>query len=458
MTVLRPNEKHSGIFLYGPDESQTVSGSIWLDPDEGVVAEIPFLDLGDGSAQVRRWFEDRRPPSTVLFLGDQKRISLFAASFARYSMGSPVSIGRLRFECAVDGEYTGSIADHLTVSSLTSELDALAYWTRLTSIDMNVEHEESRQDDVKVTYSVSAQRGLEWLQDDAKMSLQSSWRPDREAGRGVHFDDLAILKSRFKKPRPINDHLQHHIYFRDFLALIHGCGIYFRRHTVRDRKFPFMTLDRTIHGAESVTLISNRTIADRGHPEPKQGDLFLPILTSQSVTPTLLTRWARNYDEWSRCILPLVGVLRRSGLFAEDILVNASMSVEAAAHMVGRVSGESATYTRTGRPTTATHFYRLLAFSQVDFSEVSASNEDSAYALADTYNSVKHADRGPFPEFAFTYFAGRLALVLARVSMARLLAPGNPDIDAFASSWAVGRILHHMKEQRVRIDSQAFQR
>jgi hypothetical protein len=458
MTFLRPNEKHTGIFVYGSDESQTVSGTIWLDPDEGVLAEIPFLDLSDASAQVRQWFEDRRLPRTIVFLGEDKRISLFAASSARYSMGSPVSIGRLRFECAINGEYTGSIADHLTISSLTSEIDALAYWTRLTSIDMNVEHGKNRQDDVKITYTVSAQRGLEWLQGDAKMSLQSSWRPDRDAGKGVHLDDLAILKSRFKKPRPVNEHLQHHIYFRDFLALIHGCGIYFRHHTVRDRKFPYMTLDRTIHGAEPLTLLSSRTIGDTAHAEPKQGDLFLPILTSQSVTPALLTRWAMKYDHWSRCILPLVGVLRRSGLFAEDVLVNASMSVEAAAQITGRMHGESTTYTKTGKPTTATHFYRLLAFSHLDLSSVSTSIEYSAQALADTYNSVKHADRGPFPEFAFTYFAGRLALLLARVSLARLLAPGNPDVDAFASSWAVDQLLHQMKENGVRIDSQGFQR
>ena len=254
----------------------------------------------------------------------------------------------------------------------------------------------------------------------------------------------------------MNDHLQQHICFRDFLALIHGCGVYFRRHTVRDQQFPIMTLDRSVHGAESLDLVNNRTIADRGHPEPKQGDLFRPILTSQSVTSVLLSRWATKYDEWSRCVLPLVGVLRRSSLFAEDTLVNASMSVEAAAHIIGRVDGESATYTKSGRPATATHFYRLLVFSHIDLSDVSASIEDTAQAIADTYNGVKHADRGPFPEFAFTYFAGRLALLLARVSVARLLAPGNPDIDAFTSSWAVGRVLHHMKEQRVQVQSHGF--
>lgn len=138
------------------------------------------------------------------------------------------------------------------------------------------------------------------------------------------------------------------------------------------------------------------------------------------------------------------------------MLLNTSMSIEAAAHIIGRIDGESATYTKTGRPKTATHFYRLLVFSQIDLSDVSASTEDTAQALADTYNSVKHADRGPFPEFAFTYFAGRLALLLARVSVATLLAPGNPDVDAFTSSWAVGRVLHHMKEQRVQIDSRGF--
>jgi hypothetical protein len=293
------------------------------------------------------------------------------------------------------------------------------------------------------------------LQGEAKMSLQSTWKPSSDRP-GIHLDDLVTLKSRFKTPRPVDDHLYHHRCFRDFITIIHGCGIYFRRHTARDQAFPYMTLDGSVHGAENVELICNRTVTDYGHPEPSSSALFQPILSIKSVTPKLLTTWAGKYKEWARAILPLVGVLQRSGLFVEVILVNASMSVEATGQLIGQVSGEWVTYGKNGSATTATYYFRLLEYSSIDLSRVSRSNQDSARALADVYNSVKHADRGPFPEFAFAHFGGQLALLLARISITKLLAPGNREIDSFASSWAIGSVLDNMTHSRVRIDSGKF--
>jgi hypothetical protein len=457
VTFLKPNIKQPGIFLFDDTGTKFISGVIWLDSNEGVRAEIPFFDLDSSHEDIYDWFTESKPPENLLFLGDGVRVSLFGATVARHSMGSFVSMGGLRFHCAVNATYRGSLAKELRVASVRSEVDGLAYWTQLASVKMDISLEKgpAGRPQVKANYEVQVQHGLQWLQGEAKMSLQSTWKPSSDRP-GIHLDDLVTLKSRFKTPRPVDDHLYHHRCFRDFITIIHGCGIYFRRHTARDQAFPYMTLDGSVHGAENVELICNRTVTDYGHPEPSSSALFQPILSIKSVTPKLLTTWAGKYKEWARAILPLVGVLQRSGLFVEVILVNASMSVEATGQLIGQVSGEWVTYGKNGSATTATYYFRLLEYSSIDLSRVSRSNQDSARALADVYNSVKHADRGPFPEFAFAHFGGQLALLLARISITKLLAPGNREIDSFASSWAIGSVLDNMTHSRVRIDSGKF--
>jgi hypothetical protein len=165
-------------------------------------------------------------------------------------------------------------------------------------MDRSLEKGPAGRPQVKAKYEVQVQHGLQWLQGEAKMSLQSTWKPSSDRP-GIHLDDLVTLKSRFKTPRPVDDHLYHHRCFRDFITIIHGCGIYFRRHTARDQAFPYMTLDGSVHGAENVELICNRTVPDYGHPEPSSRALFQPILSIKSVTPKLLTTRAGKYKEWA---------------------------------------------------------------------------------------------------------------------------------------------------------------
>jgi hypothetical protein len=108
VTFLKPNIKQPGIFLFDDTGTKFISGVIWLDSNEGVRAEIPFFDLDSSHEDIYDWFTESKPPENLLFLGDGVRVSLFGATVARHSMGSFVSMGGLRFHCAVNATYRGS--------------------------------------------------------------------------------------------------------------------------------------------------------------------------------------------------------------------------------------------------------------------------------------------------------------------------------------------------------------
>jgi hypothetical protein len=143
--------------------------------------------------------------------------------------------------------------------------------------------------------------------------------------------------------------------------------------------------------------------------------------------------------------------LQRSSRFGEDIVINASMSVEAIGGAIGSVDGETSTY-NNNRPTTATHFYRLISHAGLDVSDVSNATTDMASALANVYNTIKHANRGDFPDAIHTIYAGRLALLLVRLALMKRLVSDGTAVVKFIDSWGVKKLFSDMKADGLSVD------
>ncbi len=426
---------------------------LWLDAKFGVMAEVPLMVNRPQFAAATRWFRERKPPENLLFRSDSLNVSLFNCRFSRFSDGTYVGVGRIRAGEAVLHERAGAIDEPLIVTSLSSVIDGLADWTGMTSVQWESEMVpgDLGRRKRRVVYTVEPRDGMTWLQGEARMSLTTDWRHDQPGGRGIYLDDRVILQSRFRTPRPVAQHLAEQRKFRDLVTINLGTGGHFHQHHIRDRCFPALGLNGDIHGVEDHQLLSWSTVTE--HLLPAAATEWDHVLGHGQLPPALLTKWAREYDNWKRVILPTASVLRRAQTFAQDKVLNASMSIEALGGRLGRMAGEEQTHAGGNRPTTATYFYRAIMHSCIDFSGISSSDADAARAMAEVYNTVKHADKGDFPDPMHTYFTGRIALLLVRVALMHQLTGKDSEIKPFAASWAVKQVFHDMQQNSVTVDS-----
>ncbi|MEU8051090.1 hypothetical protein [Micromonospora haikouensis] len=458
--TLEPGDKRTGVFIHAENKSSPcVVGALWIDPRLGVLAEIPYIESGtDQFTTPAQWFRHEQAPRNLLFRSEDLKISLFGCRITRIVQGSHLDIGRLRAQEAVFAERSGDIDDELRVTTLVSHIEGLAEWSGLSSVEWESERIASpgRRRDHRIRYTVQSNQGFDWPQGIARMKLRTLWRHESAALPGIHLTDDTVLESRFHEPRPVSDHLAEHRKFRDLISLITGTGARFLRHSVRDRRFGMRTLEGKIHGADYERLIAAQTVADHYRHASDTGASDWPMLTARNLSPESLTWWGREYEISRRFILPTTSTLQRSNTFAEDRVVNASMSIEALGTALGKIHGEEPTLNSKNRITTATYFYRIIETVGMDSSLIAGSSAELAKALANTYNTIKHASRGDFPDGLHTIYAGRPSLMLIRMAVVRRLPGAQPAVASYASSWPVRRIMEGMKDNGVTVQSGRF--
>jgi hypothetical protein len=435
-----------------------VVGSLWIDRNLGVLAEIPYIGFGtEQFVTPARWFDGGAAPKNLLFRSEGLRATLFGCEILRVFNGTYIDVGRLSAREVVFAERSGNIDDDLRVAKLASHIDGLSKWSGLSSVKWDTELVESigGRPRRRIKYVVEPDYGLSWQQGAAQMRLVTNWRHEPNVVSGIQLSDDTVLESRFRQARPVSDHLAEHRKFRALFSLIVGSGAFFRGHLIRDQRFPIRTLDGVIRGAENQRLIVVNTAADH-YRSPQKSGLDWPILTTEDLSSSALSWWAKMYDASRRFVLPTLAVLQRSSTQAEDRMVNTSISIEALGSVVGPVPGEGPTLTHSKKPTTATHFYRVIEAVGIDVSTIPEGAIGLARALANNYNDIKHADRGDFPDGRYTIYAGRLALTLSRMGILQRIPGVAPAIAKYANAWPVRKIFEDMKSDGVGVRQGRF--
>jgi hypothetical protein len=163
--------------------------------------------------------------------------------------------------------------------------------------------------------------------------------------------------------------------------------------------------------------------------------------------------WHENYDTWKRVIQPTESALSRPGAVLENIVISACMSIEAAGSLIGSVQGEADTYARTGRPTTATYVFRCLARLGLKWQEAAESVTGLARAVANNYNTIKHYDRGEFPDLIQTYLIGQVAMTTVRLLATNLIDPSGQLVRNYEVDPSFGELKGEFEAQDIFIDS-----
>lgn len=131
--------------------------------------------------------------------------------------------------------------------------------------------------------------------------------------------------------------------------------------------------------------------------------------------------------------------------------MSTSMSLEAAGQLLGKRPGEAVTYNGAGRETVATYVYRCLEFLAIRWGAYVHSQLGLARAIANNYNSVKHADRGDFPDHTEMFLTGTITELVARLLAANLTGSAHELLERYRAGSELWRIQELFEANRVRI-------
>lgn len=415
----------TGMLIDGVADTPYVAATLTLNGESGALITVPYVDdFQDSTNSTSHWFEERRPPKNLILVSLDGDFSLFGCRYSGHTVNLPrgIGVGKIKPTEIVLGNRDGDHEAPLAVKELRSEIDGLPEWTGFTSIRQSkLTDEDGRVK--KVVIEVASLDEMEWAQGEAQMKFASNWVLNPMQA-GLTINDGVSLISRFSEPQSISTHLHEHRKVTSLLAFIYGCPIYFRRHEVKDASFATKTLGGRVVDVPFRQLISQHTVNDHAKPKPPKQRLQHPLAHQEQIGKRALEAWSSTYDNWGRFIFPAVSALNRPGAILENLVVNAAMSMEAAGSLIGCVAGEAETYTPNNKPKTATYMYRCLSRAGWSWGEISESTAGLAQAMANNYNTIKHFDRGEFPDQAETYLISATMNLIVRMLSIRL-ATGN---------------------------------
>jgi hypothetical protein len=445
----------AGILIDGEDGTPYVGSTLHMEEPDGPVVEVPYIQ-GDATGQfrpVQEWFSNRKPPENLILKTAQGEISLFDVRWMGHSVktGGSVSSGKLEPAEIVLSGRDAALSDPLLVSEMRSHLDGLKQWSGYETISQDTErNEKGRVRKLKV--EVESVAAMTWTQGNATMTIQTDWR----TVYGVVDEDdsfiileWVVLDSKFDAPTTFFDHLVEQQKVQHLLILMFDGAMHFRKHRVRDATFT-----QKIHGSDVhnpfVELISRRTVREYTEKRPTKKQLGRPSAYMREIGVEGMQRWADSYDKWRRFILPTVGVLGRQGAFVEDVIVSLSMGLEAGGQLLGKCEGEEETYAGK-RKTTATYVYRCLHTLNVDWGERVESLAGLARAMADTYNGIKHFDRGAYPDAEHSYLSMLVMRQMIRLMTLNLVDLSGELMRRFREKDALWRIHENFSIYELRI-------
>lgn len=437
-----------GLLVDGVPDTPLVACTVVLDDRVGVVLELPFAK-GVGAEHlvpVDRWVNGDELPENLTLEAVGKVIGLYGTRVIERSLGGSVERARIGVQEAVMGVREIDHARAFAIGELRSQIDGLQEWTRFraSSTETSVDDAGVR----RLVITVAAVDEFTWQQGDALMRISNDWR-HTDGPDGMEFEESVVLTSTFTNSRPFQDHYAEQRKVVALLTLMLGVGIRFRRHEVKDSRFPTEVMG-TPH-FEFHELLSSRTIQDYTIPKPDPAQMRIRgIAYLQQLKPEDLVRWAENYEAWRRVIDPTVGVLSRSGLFVEDVVISTNLSLESAGHILPHADGEEDTFSSAARPTSATFVYRAVQSLDLDWAAIADTPIGLARAVATNYNTIKHHDRGAMPPAQETHLIGELSLIIVRLLALNVLDPtGQRTKDA---THARGGVIARFQQSKLRID------
>lgn len=385
-------------FLIDGDPNTELMTALYEHDDLGVRLKVPFLVNEDIRG---RWWghgtmyaddPDRTkysytPPEELDYFDNKGPVGLIGcrSGSAQQKFGgvSPdAGVGVMNATFAVEGARAA--AHYVKLNGLRSEIDGLGQWLGYSAVKSFVK----------------------WPKDGSARELSTTASPveDVPLGPGLNLKAVAhavtsgqrspevtyrskvFLETFTKANREWGDHLTPHFGVRDLLRVAAWQPINFVSHQAACTKETV-----PVNGKDLQTWREVRTIAtSRSEPSWKVSDRFL--FTCADIGKTGLNRWLKLAKAYHRGIDPLIRLLDLEGATIDAHVMQLGIAMEAIGYHALIDSGKSP------GAANGTAVEKRIEFLLGEVAgAISFTNATFAKDFADSYNSVKHANRAMIP-------------------------------------------------------------
>ncbi|MEI3866337.1 hypothetical protein V6S02_04470 [Microbacterium sp. CCNWLW134] len=440
--------KMAGLVADQTEGAPWLSGELTIGAIEGIHLEIPFVHSPDGEQfeAARRWFREKSGPPHLAFQAPGHSVGLYGCTYTWGSIGTGASVVRVHAKAAVL-RASLEVDERLRAIGVTSLIDGLQEWTRLSSVSVRVDADAHHSSGPRASINVAAKPGPSWRDRTLELSLSTRWLiPQGRSPLSIH-DDVA-LRSVAEHAMPIDQHLDAHRTIRDLVSLVFGAPCHYRGHELTHPDFVPTAFappeDPDAPRALAAEFFHHTTIADEAAPQPESHAFLNPIIQFDEVGASGLEGWTATCRRSPRAVALTVGLLRRQPVI-EDLLVNSCMAIEALGRTLTSSEGEEHTLNR-GNPTFTTYAFRCLDRAGFTADTFGVPLHRVARAVGRRYADTKHPNTTELPDSMETLVVAQIAFLAMRVCLVTFASSTGSIMDrrginrdiAYCSSRASG--------------------
>lgn len=412
-------EPRLGWFIDGNADTESIAVML-RDTGKTIELTVPLQGMFGSDDPYARWWShgvefgddpDRtkhsyRPPKVLLMHDHAGGVALVGCRATGSNNNFRVGQGRIVANFAVLG---GQSLKYEKVNGLRVEVPALAAWTRLSSMKVDVTTDKShRVQSVQMTLTNAPEVKLAR---PMNLTMKSTWRTENPRGSFLAYEGVK-LETRVSAARSWDDHLRLHAAVLDLASLAAWRPFGFAGVEVLRDDDPVMSAGGTVM-AEKWSPVATHRLA-RHEPWAKEPRFLFPWI---EVGPRGVARWLKLRSEYSQVVGPLMGVLRADDRWSQSSAVQSGIALEALGYLIDVKKNASAHLNSRKQM----NFKPALQVVLDDMAEVPLKDTTAWIDRADAvYMGAKHPDR-PQPDSLIMLNTLRENLLVLRYWVAQAL-------------------------------------
>ena len=331
-------EPRLGWFVDGNPDTEQIAVML-RDTGAAIELTVPLQGIFADSDPYGRWWSrgvvfaddlDRSkysygPPGVLLMHDHTGGVALVGCRATGANQSFRVGQGRIVANFAVIG---GQSLKYEKVHGLRTGVPALAAWTNLSTMKVNVTTDESnRFKSVGMTLTNAPEVHLT---NSLNLRMKSTWRTETPRGQFLAYESVK-LETRAKSARTWDEHLRLHGAVLDLVSISAWQAFGFDRVEVMraDDSDPATEIGESRVQEKWSDVATHRV---RKHKPWSVEPRFL--LPYSEVGPRGIDRWLKLRQDYQRAIQPLVSILRSDDHWSDPNIVLAGIALEALGYLI----------------------------------------------------------------------------------------------------------------------------
>lgn len=329
-------ETRLGWFIDGNKETEPIAVML---RDTGATIEltVPLQGMFSSNDPYARWWShgvvfgddperskhSYRPPKVLLMYDHVGAVALVGCRATGSNNNLRVGQGRIIANYAVLG---GQSLKYDKVNGLRAEVPALATWTRLSSMKVDVTTNESNR--VQSVQMALTNAPEVKLARPLNLTMKSTWRTESPPGSFLAYEGVK-LETHVARPRRWDDHLQLHGAVLDLVSLAAWRPFGFASVEVLRADDPVMSIGGTVLSEKWSSIATHRL--PRHEPWVEEPHFLFPWV---EIGRRGVARWLRLRTDYYQAVSPVLNVLRSDHVWSQASAVQSGIALEALGYLI----------------------------------------------------------------------------------------------------------------------------